>query len=60
MEDGFKNEENARQLVQKVPAVMKDEIKNLQMDSESTVCSEASTGVGLGSGTCARPPDSLE
>ena len=27
-----------------------------QMGSSSTVCSEASTGVGLGSGTLARPP----
>ena len=30
MEDGFKNEENARQLVQKELAVMKDELKNIK------------------------------
>ena len=30
MEEGFKNEENARNLVQHVLAVMKDEIKNLK------------------------------
>ena len=35
---------------------MKDEIKDLQMGRSSTVCSEASTGVRLGSGTFARPP----
>ena len=45
---GFKNEENPRLLVRKELAIMKDE-------SGSTVCSEASTGVGLGSGTFARP-----
>ena len=28
-------------------AFMKDEIKNLQMDGGNTVCSEASTGMGL-------------
>ena len=56
MDDGFKKEENARQLVQKELMVMKDEIKNLMMGSGSTVCSEASTGMGLGSGTFARPP----
>ena len=51
VEDGFKNEENASQLVQKEPAVMTDE-----MGSGSIVCSEASTGKGLGSRTFARPP----
>ena len=56
MEDGFKNEENARQRVQKELAVMKDEIENLRMGSGSTVCSEATTGVGLGTGKFARPP----
>ena len=35
---------------------MKDEIKNLKIGSGSTVCSEASTGVGLVSGSFARPP----
>ena len=33
---------------------MKQDIKNIEMDS--TMSSEASTGVGLGSGTFARPP----
>ena len=38
-------------------AALKEEMKNLKMGSGSTVCSEASTGVGLGaSGTLARPP----
>ena len=46
--EGLKNEENARQLVQQDLAVMKEENKNLEMGSGSTVCSEASTGVGLG------------
>ena len=57
---GLRNEGNARQLVQKEPAVMKDEIKHLKMGSDSTVCIEASTGVGLGSGTVARPPLRLD
>ena len=43
-------------MVQKQLAVMKDELNNLKMGSGSIVCSEASTGVGLGSGTLARPP----
>ena len=55
-EEGFKNEENARQLVQKELAVMKDEIKNLKVGSGSTVWSEASTRARLGSGTYAQPP----
>ena len=37
MVQGFKNEENARQLVQMELVVMKDESKNLQMGSGSTV-----------------------
>ena len=36
---------------------MKDEIKSAQTGSGSTVCSEANAGVGLGSGTFARPPN---
>ena len=56
METGLKNEETARQLVQNDIAVMKEEIKNLKMGSSSTVSSEASAWVGLGSGTFARPP----
>ena len=35
---------------------MKEEIKNLKFGTGSRVCSEASTGVGLGSGTFARRP----
>ena len=50
---GFKNEENARKLVQNELAVTK--FKSLKMGSGSTVCSEASTGVELGSGTFAGP-----
>ena len=54
---GLKNEENARQFVQRDLAVMKEEIKNLKMGSLSAVCSEAGTGLRLGaSGTFARPP----
>ena len=65
MEQGFKNEQNARQLVQSEIAQgiqerreceMKEEIKNLKMGTGSRVCSEASTGVGLGSRTFARRP----
>ena len=35
---------------------MKDELPNVKMGSGSTVCSEASHGIGIGSGTFARPP----
>ena len=56
MGEGFKNEDNARKLLQNELAVMKDEIKNLKMGSGSTLSSEASTRVGLGSGTFAGPP----
>ena len=35
---------------------MKDEINDLRMESGSIVCSEAGTGVELGSGTFSRPP----
>ena len=53
---GLKNEENARQMVQKDLKVLKEETKNLNIGNGSTVCREASTGVGLGaSGTFARP-----
>ena len=45
-----------QELVQNERAVMKEEIKKLKTGSRSTVGSEASTGVGLGSGTCARSP----
>ena len=51
-----KKRRNARQLVQKELAIMKYEISTLRIRSGSTVCIEASTGVGLGSGTFARPP----
>ena len=53
---GFKNEENARQPVQNEIAAMKEEIKNLNVGSGSTVCSDADAWVALGSGTFARPP----
>ena len=56
MVQGFEHEENARQLVEKELAVVKEELKNLKMGNGSTVCSAAGTGVGLGSGTFARPP----
>ena len=36
-------------MVQKDLEVLKEEMKNLKIRSGSTVCSEASTGVGLGS-----------
>ena len=53
---GLKNEENARQMVPKDLEVLKEETKNLNMGNGSTVCREASTGVGLGtSNTFARP-----
>ena len=35
---------------------MKDETKNLKMGHSGAVCSEASTGEGLGSDIFARPP----
>ena len=54
---GLKDEETARQMVQKDLDILKEVIKSLQMGSGSTVCSEASTGVGLGSSdTFAWPP----
>ena len=53
---GFKNEENASQPVQNEIAAMKEEIKNLNVGSGSTVCSDADARVALGSGTFARPP----
>ena len=51
-----KNEENARQLVRKQVADMKEEVKNVKMDNSSTVVNEASSEVPLGSGTFARLP----
>ena len=65
MEDGFKGEKMARQqaqdeikqMVKKDLDAFKEEMKSLHRKSGCTVCSEASTGVGLGgSGTFARPP----
>ena len=67
MEDGFRGDKVARQqaqdeikqTVQTDLDVFKEEMKKktLQKGSGCTVCSEASTGVGLGgSGTFARPP----
>ena len=54
MAEGFKNEENARKLVQNELAVMKDDIKDLKMSGGSTVGSGPGTVVG--SGIFARPP----
>ena len=51
---GLKDEENARQMVQKDLEVLKEEMYSQQMGSGSIVCSESSTGVGLG-GTFAWP-----
>ena len=56
MEARFKNKDTARQLVQNEIAVMKEEINNIKMGSSSTVSSEASIRVGLGSGNFAGPP----
>ena len=56
LDEGFRKKERARKLIQYDVAVMKEEIKNLKMGSSSTVCGEASIGVGFGSDTSARPP----
>ena len=56
MDEGFKNEERARKLVQNDLAAMKEEIRQIEVESGSTVCSEANTAVGKGaSGTFAPP-----
>ena len=66
MEDGLNGEQMARQRAQdeikqmakKDLDAVKEEMKSQQRKSGSRMCSEASTGVGLGgSGTFARPPD---
>ena len=60
MDEGFKNDENARKLVQNDLAAMKEEIRQKKLGSGSTVCSEASTAVGTGArGTFARLPPSI-
>ena len=52
MEEGFKNEQLARQQAQN--EIKQMDLDVLKMGSASTVCSEASTGVSLGgSGTLA-------
>ena len=65
MDDGFKSGQMARQqaqdeimqMVKKDLDAFKEEMSCLLRGSGSTVCGEASTGVGLGgSGTFARPP----
>ena len=53
---GIQERRKCKAVGSKELAVMNDEIKNLKMGSGSTVCSEASARVGLGSGTFARPP----
>ena len=45
---GLKHEENARQMMRRDLEVLKEEMNSLQRGCGSTVCSEASTGVGLG------------
>ena len=52
MDEGFKTQENARQLIEKELFLVKDEFKIVKMGSGNAVCSE----VSIGSGTCARPP----
>ena len=44
--EGLANEESATKLVQNDFAAMKEEIRQIQLESGSTVCSEASTSVG--------------
>ena len=60
--DGFKNGENARQVVQNDLQAIKDKIRQLESGSGSgsTVGSEVSTAVGRGpSATFARPPQGV-
>ena len=52
---GLKNKKNARHMVQKDLEMLKEEMKNMKMSSTSTVCSEGSTGLGLG-GAQAKAP----
>ena len=57
MDEGFKNEESVRKLVQNDLAAMKEEVRQVKLGSGSTVCGEASTAVCTGaSGTFAKPP----
>ena len=60
MKDSKKKEESARKLVQNDFAAMTEEIRQVKLESGSTVCSEASTAVGnCASGTFARPPPGI-
>ena len=52
MDEPLKHEESSRKLVQNDSAAMKEEIRQIKLESGSTVCSEAITAVGTGvSGT---------
>ena len=60
--DGFKNEENARQMLQIDLQAIKDKIRQLELGSGSggTVGSEVSAAIGRGpSGTFARLPQGV-
>ena len=60
VDEGFKNEERARKLVQNDLAARKEEMRQIMVGSGSTGCSEASTAVGEGAGgTFARPLPSI-
>ena len=48
MDEGFKNEESARKLVQHELAAMEEEMRQSKLGSGSTACSEASTAMGKG------------
>ena len=60
IDEGLKKEESARQLAQNDSAAMKEDRRQIQLGSGSTVCSEARTAVGKGaSGTVVRPPSAI-
>ena len=56
MHKEFQNEEDERRTFHDELTSMKEEIKLIKMGSNCTVSSAASTGIGPGSGTHARPP----
>ena len=60
IDQGLKKKESSRQLVQNDLAAMKEEIRQIQLGSGSTVFSEASTAVRKGArGTFVRPPPGI-